>query len=64
VLLRVKWGATNKVCTRAHMHTHSRLPTPTHARHHALLRRWRSFYRGGSVALYISVYALGFLLSR
>eukprot|EP00967_Tisochrysis_lutea_P049254 scaffold60307_cov17-Tisochrysis_lutea.AAC.1 len=26
-------------------------------------RRWQSFYRGGAVAVYIAVYALGFLLS-
>lgn len=25
--------------------------------------RWASYYRGGSVALYVSLYALGFLLS-
>lgn len=26
-------------------------------------RRWRSFHRGGSVAVYIALYALGFLAS-
>lgn len=33
-----------------------------HARtRHACCRRWQSFYRGGSVAFYVALYAVGFL---
>lgn len=52
---------------------HQRLPTLAHhpslPPHHPSLflpssfHRWRSFHRGGSVALYIALYALGFLAS-
>ena len=35
-------------------------PLPYHLSH---LCRWRSFQRGGSVAVYVAVYALGFLAS-
>jgi transmembrane 9 superfamily protein 2/4 len=29
----------------------------------ACARRWRSFHRGGSVALYIALYSVGFLVN-
>ena len=29
-----------------------------------LLCRWQSFHRGGSVALYVALYAVGYLLTR
>lgn len=46
------------------MHASTIVPTCPHAWPTTLTQcRWRSFHRGGSVAVYIALYALGFLAS-